>query len=996
MELKYAYAVVQLFSHDILSVLLSVLLKLCQSYVQPAVHGPVLAGPQGSLLLSTVHPSLRLIRRLLSQLIRCRDADFNDLTAVPVLLQTYALVSAVPASSLHHAKVAECCADIVATLLAYSQPSLQADPSGGVVVGGTVATVSAKNSSTTPEDALSRSLWTQMVHEILKYILFCSGPAAFITGLQVLSEILPLPLPLNCRVVGAGVMTTSQLSEEDTQEILNARKLWSVHLHTLGPQIQQVVRLLCCSGPQLLQLLRKVCVQIADLSATTALMIARAALDAVLASCLVAHQSKDSSPLPPAATTITTGSSVVKTDQENEKEVAGAALLPAALVCSTHSARVLNFLSAVIPYAPVKAAALQLCRGGQKSDEKYADFLPCLCLILNSVSAAPAHIQSQECVVSILASLLDADICLLPAERSSATCPDGYYETYLSAALPSRDALLQIVTGLWDHLAHTEHNYSSLLPTLRTLTLLAEHNYTFQQLQRVLERQPQAGHAPPLWAFFSKMTKGFSKDSSDYLSTLSTALELLRILVRTQPGGVLHSNRPARTLILPVSSLAAALQWKSETEEGNDEANQNGGSTRPLEKHPLLILQDLLREHSTEEESMESLREGVGALIEILLSDGRQPIDSATPTPAEIVIAPPEPLSLQFSQRPLLTETAADEDRLLSSFWLNPPHHPWVEEADAETDHVRCDLLEIAQSCLPGVDLIAETERICKSHSDPAEVSGQSLALGSKGANRKEGKSSSTELHQPGMTGRVIVSTSRDSHSGISKPYVAPMRGRGFGRLGGGGGGVNSRNDPFRSRAPNTSRPPSLHVDDFVAMEKNNGIVGGAASSSASGGGGAAYGAKTARGRGGNASNGASNRGRAGFTASNSGARFNNFQAPRREASNRTSARPVGSTTALSTSSAGGSVTNNKWDDAYGSTRFPVHSQSSNRVWTNTAVGGGSSTGSNAGGSASVGGGVGAGSNSSRGSSKERYPSPSSNASSSSAGRPRHSRTFSR
>lgn len=33
------------------------------------------------------------------------------------------------------------------------------------------------------------------------------------------------------------------------------------------------------------------------------------------------------------------------------------------------------------------------------------------------------------------------------------------------------------------------------------------------------------------------------------------------------------------------------------------------------------------------------------------------------------------------------------------------------------------------------------------------------------------------------------------------------------------GGGVGRGSDPFRSRPPNTSRPPSLHVDDFVALE---------------------------------------------------------------------------------------------------------------------------------------------------------------------------------
>ena len=42
------------------------------------------------------------------------------------------------------------------------------------------------------------------------------------------------------------------------------------------------------------------------------------------------------------------------------------------------------------------------------------------------------------------------------------------------------------------------------------------------------------------------------------------------------------------------------------------------------------------------------------------------------------------------------------------------------------------------------------------------------------------------------------------------------MRGRGYGRPGMATGG---RHDPFRSRPPNTSRPPSMHVDDFVKME---------------------------------------------------------------------------------------------------------------------------------------------------------------------------------
>ena len=49
---------------------------------------------------------------------------------------------------------------------------------------------------------------------------------------------------------------------------------------------------------------------------------------------------------------------------------------------------------------------------------------------------------------------------------------------------------------------------------------------------------------------------------------------------------------------------------------------------------------------------------------------------------------------------------------------------------------------------------------------------------------------------------------------GANGGFVAPMRGRGFGR----GTGTN-RGDMFRSRQPNTSRPPSMHVDDYIKME---------------------------------------------------------------------------------------------------------------------------------------------------------------------------------
>ncbi|GAA52214.1 hypothetical protein CLF_107617, partial [Clonorchis sinensis] len=91
--------------------------------------------------------------------------------------------------------------------------------------------------------------------------------------------------------------------------------------------------------------------------------------------------------------------------------------------------------------------------------------------------------------------------------------------------------------------------------------------------------------------------------------------------------------------------------------------------------------------------------------------------------------------------------------------------------------------------------------------------------------------------HQKRRRGQTsIIETGR-----TSKKFVAPMRGRGFmlragpGTSGGSTGTSNSgsagsisgssRLDPFRSRPLNTSRPPSLHVDDFTKLVKDDTVI---------------------------------------------------------------------------------------------------------------------------------------------------------------------------
>lgn len=344
-ELKYKYVILQLFSQEGVINLTAILQKLCEYYEQPMLHSTSFVGYQGAMLVSFILPAIQLVRRMLTYVIHCRNTEFKDLSAVPVLLQTYSLMHAFPATALSYIDSQRVCREIVETLLAYTQP------------------VSSTPSSET--EALNKSLWTMMMSEVVKYVT--TGPHTFVPGLLVLSELLPLPLP---------IQTRTPLPENEILRAVNGRKLWSAHLHSLGSGLQELIATMSGSSFQpLLQLLRRVCVQLADLAAPTALIVSRGILDTVLASFQHTHPS---SPQPvPSNNSLSTP--IVTPESP----------------CSGHTARLLNFLACLVTHASVKLAVLHLLGKGSsvKSDERYPGLVTSLCAILRSPSDSPSHIQ---------------------------------------------------------------------------------------------------------------------------------------------------------------------------------------------------------------------------------------------------------------------------------------------------------------------------------------------------------------------------------------------------------------------------------------------------------------------------------------------------------------------------------------------------------------------------------------------------------------------------
>lgn len=69
-ELKYKYAVVQMFYSDLTSHLNSLLVKLCALFPQPGLHTTQLSGVEGSYLVHLLKPALALLYCLLRQVIQ--------------------------------------------------------------------------------------------------------------------------------------------------------------------------------------------------------------------------------------------------------------------------------------------------------------------------------------------------------------------------------------------------------------------------------------------------------------------------------------------------------------------------------------------------------------------------------------------------------------------------------------------------------------------------------------------------------------------------------------------------------------------------------------------------------------------------------------------------------------------------------------------------------------------------------------------------------------
>ncbi|XP_037532226.1 protein virilizer homolog isoform X2 [Nematolebias whitei] len=704
-DLKWSLAGVQLFSGEGLDTCVRVLQKLCSVLLQPwRAHGHMGPTPQRCMILSICIGTLRLLRTMLTELLSGGAFQFRDTRVANVLVTLHMIVCSIPASGRLDGEETRVQALIVDVLLTFTQ---------GV-----------SEEVTHTEETLASNTWSLMLKEVLSSLL--KAPEGLFSGLTLLSELLPLPLP---------VQSTQVLSVQDVAIALNTRKLWSMHIRVQWNVLSEVLSCVCSTScPPLLTMLRRVCVQLADLSSITATLVMKAVSELLLEE------------LQPAE-----GKSV----------------------CWGQVLRLLSLMDALASQRACKSATLHLLSGSVSGDEQLADLFPLLLSLL--VPPSDHSLQQQQCSVlvgTILQSLCDQDISLVVPPPGDSCVSES---EQLANALPGRDMLSSVCNSLLEVLGNKEGSIPLLLTSIRTLTFLTEHDYGFYYFKIALRK-----HGSELCSLLKRLVVSFSKDSTDLLSAL---LDFLRQIIHTDTGcaedGQVSREEPTCGPLhfLSSSEMKTLLRWEDS------------------ESHPLSALEKQLMKLCKDDDSLETVLESVVVLRQMLEGSTEAPPTAET----EPVLPAPETLAAQFNHRTVFILSEALDEHL-KALWFSPFQ---TDDIESDLDTVKVDLLGLAQECCPELDLKAELER-----SFLSEPSSPGDTKASKGFRLGKHK------HET-----FITSSGKSDYTEPAKrAHILPAP-RGRGGRGGFGQNLSRPHDIFRLRKQNTSRPPSMHVDDFVAAE---------------------------------------------------------------------------------------------------------------------------------------------------------------------------------
>ena len=160
-----------------------------------------------------------------------------------------------------------------------------------------------------------------------------------------------------------------------------------------------------------------------------------------------------------------------------------------------------------------------------------------------------------------------------------------------------------------------------------------------------------------------------------------------------------------------------------------------------------------------------------------------------SPEPPTVSLPPPRtPLELWASRDTVVGAGDISSEQLSMVYWT---HGDMEMDTGSETVTQTLDLLGVSQKYLSGLDIQSAAKEVTKERTLATE--------------RKKKGVKKSMMETKVLQNKNIISAFKDGKN-------VNLRGRGFAR-------TTFKSDQFRTRPPNTSRPPSLHVDDFLVLE---------------------------------------------------------------------------------------------------------------------------------------------------------------------------------
>ncbi|VDM30726.1 unnamed protein product [Hydatigera taeniaeformis] len=806
-----------------------------------------------------------ILAHLVIALANAIGEDFRDRTPIKAVCRAYA------AAAVVHCRLSEKIRrNVLRCISAYSLASQDMDASEGT----------------------EKDLWSSVCREILSFTI--SSPSFFLPGLQLLLDMLPLPLPIE---------TLKALSPSERQAVIAVRNWWCHRLtHDLAVEVCGLVEVLSASPPSGV-LRRRLSIFVDRITALGSFALPQILVTSAVDTLLevyqaasadigggggsvddVQHQEATDSTntatglvgascavdfnLPLAIKTLTSGSKLVLGAQqpptlpEPPVTTSQPSLPPSSAAAANEdiaafgnvldASEILHALSLLhfnLHHPVCKQAFLDLIlKDSSTTSPPRLSKSRRLMLILSSIlegvhpPESHCHLEAQAKVIECINYLLDTSIGLKAISDPS----DPLFD--LANHLPPYEWLSDLVACLLTYI-HPSVRASTPL-TVRVLYILhrlALHDFGFAVIQRHLCHKQ---HERVLTNLLQGLIDRFSIECR---FTLGAFLLFISALLADPifaeeavlAAGALVNFTPSaeladRQLRLPTFWLRQLLGW-------------GGSRSENLVKEVTTRL-DTAMSGATEADSstFRALRDGMKSLMHLLA--GPEDISTGTEVVANLDTVQPLPIptlptaltlvelyNYHYNHlidhqvediSSLLTARRALNESLLSPFLSTANNLPQRQLSTI-------NLLDYASHICPGVDLRAEVAAMGRTRRRRRDVEDTEAMIQHK--RRRKGQASD------------IIQTGRSA-----KKYVAPMRGRGFtirqstqsssgGGSGGGtsnigsnvgsgttgssllgvgvatGGAVGGRTDIFRSRPQNTSRPPSLHVDDFNKLEKDEG-----------------------------------------------------------------------------------------------------------------------------------------------------------------------------